>query len=745
MKQNRLLSILFISIFLSISAQNTRWIDHFSYLDVHHIQTNEQTIIAQSDNAIFTYNTNSGEIEKFSSVNGLSGNKISNFYYDADSNKTFIFDKGGLIEVIDAQKNVHKSPDLAYNAFVPAEKKVLYDVVADNQMLYLATGYGISVYNLDNYEFGDTYYTGNNGAYEKVYSIRFFDQKIFIATENGLKYADKNANLLDFSVWTNIAGLPWTKLRVVNNKLLGEHWRKIYEITNSGVSEVLTFNEDIGDVQVNDYICVSFPNKVKVFDLNYSPIATYNPTSNINFSTNTSIDLNQEIYIGSRQYGLLKINNGNYEEIHPNCPQYNYPFAIDVQNQNVWVVYGKHSSDYAPHNMLRGVSTLQGETWTNIRPSEIGIRDICYVKANPSNPDIVYLASVGDGILKLNNNVPEVLYTEHNSPLINDPAAKIRMFAMDFDENLNLWLSERVNNARPLFQLKNDGSWNNPNLYNIFGLQDIYGFGELLADKQNHIIWLGTTYKGVVGYQVETGRSININKGIEPASYTNITAMAIDKDNVMWIGNHQSLKILRNPEKAFTDPDASFKPIKIEYEGSVQLLMNGQNITSIKVDGSNNKWIGTLGSGVYYFSEDGNQTIYHFNAENSPLPSNDVLDIGIDGTKGIVYFATSEGLIAFKGNATDAGENMDDVYAFPNPVNMQKHNFVTIRGLVENVSVKIVDIEGNLVYETTSKGGSIDWDLTAFGKYKVASGVYIALISDEYGEQTQTTKILVIR
>jgi hypothetical protein len=127
------------------------------------------------------------------------------------------------------------------------------------------------------------------------------------------------------------------------------------------------------------------------------------------------------------------------------------------------------------------------------------------------------------------------------------------------------------------------------------------------------------------------------------------------------------------------------------------------------------------------------------------LPSNDVLDIGIDGTKGIVYFATSEGLIAFKGNATDAGENMDDVYAFPNPVNMQKHNFVTIRGLVENVSVKIVDIEGNLVYETTSKGGSIDWDLTAFGKYKVASGVYIALISDEYGEQTQTTKILVIK
>jgi hypothetical protein len=36
-------------------------------------------------------------------------------------------------------------------------------------------------------------------------------------------------------------------------------------------------------------------------------------------------------------------------------------------------------------------------------------------------------------------------------------------------------------------------------------------------------------------------------------------------------------------------------------------------------------------------------------------------------------------------------------------------------------NIKITDIE-NLVYETTSEGGTIEWDTTAFGKYKVASG-----------------------
>jgi len=747
MKQKILFSILFISLFLITKAQDSRWIDHFSYLDIHHIQVNDNTIIAQADNAIFTYDTQSGEIEKFSSINGLSGNLISNFYFDKISQKTFIFDKGGLIEIIDKQKEVHKSPDLDYNTFIPSERKKLNDVVAENNLLYLATDYGISVYNIENYEFGDTYYTGNNGAYEKVYSIRFFDHKIFIATENGLKYADENANLLDFNVWTTITGQPWRKLRIVNNKLIGEHWKKIYEITANGVTEVLRFNDDIGDITVNDYICVSFPNKVKIFDLNYIPVATYSPTTNTNFQTNTSIDINQNIYIGSRQYGLLKVavNTHDYEEIHPNCPLYNYPFSLDVQNKNVWVVYGKHNSDYAPFNTTKGVSTFQNKTWENIKANTLRIRDICYVKANPSNPEIVYLSSVGDGMLKLNNKVPEILYNDHNSPLINDPAAKIRVFAMDFDKNMNLWLSERVNNAKPLLELKTDGTWINPDLSNIFNNQKTYGFSKLISDSKNNIIWLSTTFKGVMGYNPETGKSISISNGITPSYYNNITAMAIDKDNIMWIGNHESLRILRNPERAFSDPSVTFKPIKIEYEGSVQLLMNGQNISSIEVDGSNNKWIGTLGSGIYYFSEDGTNTIYHFNVDNSPLPSNYISDIGIDGATGIVYIATSKGLVAFKGNATDAGENMDDVYAFPNPVNQQKHNFVTIRGLIEDVSVKIVDATGNLVYETISKGGSVDWDLTAFGKHKVASGIYIALISNDDGTQTQTTKILVIK
>jgi hypothetical protein len=44
---------------------------------------------------------------------------------------------------------------------------------------------------------------------------------------------------------------------------------------------------------------------------------------------------------------------------------------------------------------------------------------------------------------------------------------------------------------------------------------------------------------------------------------------------------------------------------------------------------------------------------------------------------------------------------------------------VKVAGLLNKANIKITDIEGNLVYETTSEGGTIE---LSFGKYKVASG-----------------------
>jgi hypothetical protein len=70
---------------------------------------------------------------------------------------------------------------------------------------------------------------------------------------------------------------------------------------------------------------------------------------------------------------------------------------------------------------------------------------------------------------------------------------------------------------------------------------------------------------------------------------------------------------------------------------------------------------------------------------------------------------------------------------------------VKIANLTNKATVKITDIEGNLVYETTSDGGTIEWDTTAFGNYKVASGVYMILVSAQDGIETTIKKVMIIR
>ncbi len=66
-------------------------------------------------------------------------------------------------------------------------------------------------------------------------------------------------------------------------------------------------------------------------------------------------------------------------------------------------------------------------------------------------------------------------------------------------------------------------------------------------------------------------------------------------------------------------------------------------------------------SGVFLVSPNGQETKYHFTISNSPLPSNVINDIDINSATGEVFIATAKGLISFKGVATAANEDLNNV------------------------------------------------------------------------------------
>jgi len=198
-------------------------------------------------------------------------------------------------------------------------------------------------------------------------------------------------------------------------------------------------------------------------------------------------------------------------------------------------------------------------------------------------------------------------------------------------------------------------------------------------------------------------------------------------------------------DKFITEDQSSVNPIIIMDDGLAQELMYRQPVSKIKVDGADRKWLGTLGAGVFLVSSNGQETIHHFTKDNSPLPSNNILDIDINPKTGEVFFATDKGMVSYKGTATAPSGNLSGVYVYPNPVRPEFAGTVKIAGLTDAANVKITDIEGNLVHEAKSEGGTIEWDTTAFGKYRVASGVYMIFITAKDGEETKVKKVMIIR
>ena len=147
-----------------------------------------------------------------------------------------------------------------------------------------------------------------------------------------------------------------------------------------------------------------------------------------------------------------------------------------------------------------------------------------------------------------------------------------------------------------------------------------------------------------------------------------VRSIALDKNGQLWIGTDIGLRVLYNTSNFFNDDDLTTDEIVILDNGIPKELLQDQFISDIKVDGSNNKWVGTLDSGVFYFSPNGQTTIYHFTKDNSPLPSNAINDIALDESNGIVYIATSNGLVSFRSGASSPLDDLESAYAYPNPV-----------------------------------------------------------------------------
>ena len=498
------------------------------------------------------------------------------------------------------------------------------------------------------------------------------------------------------NLWTQNFTGDFTNITSFNNKVYTTKTTAIYSV--NGIN--LTLEKDILKTikslkSSTNHLTLGLDKSVLVLDNSLNQAVEYVPNTDFDFNINNAQTDGNSSYLATQKFGILSTRFSSpttFEEIHPEGPLNNDVFSVTAKQNNVWLVYGGYTNTFAPIQRRIGFSHYNGESWKNTKySSSLPFPDLVDVTIDPNNINKVYISSFGDtndpnlvntintgGLFVVEDDVITQFYNHKNSDLedivpLQTNRATIRISGSAFDSQGNLWMTN-IGTTKELKKLSSNGSWSG---FDISSTKTVNGFGltEIIVDNVNNV-WIGSRKDGAIVFNENGNRKLALTTQATKGSLPNesVRTIAVDRNNRIWIGTTIGMVVFNNANGIFDATSYDAEPVIILDDGIPKKLLGDQRINTIVVDGADNKWFGTNSSGVLYTNPNGQTTIASFNKDNSPLPSNKIVKISVDDTTGKVYFATDKGVVAYKSKVAPFGDELKDVYAYPNPV-LKQHTF----------------------------------------------------------------------
>lgn len=755
---SRLFTAIFLKIFfflLSVffvqaQSNNARWEDYFSYSKISNVLEVNGFIFCSAENGLFSYDPNTYEIEKISKTNDLNDVGISAFDYNKDLELLMVGYQSGELDFLGPEEN-HNMLEVPLHQSYYGDKRINH-IFPYGEIAVISGEFGLVTFDLVNFEFMETVYFIQSNVYFGVKQSAILNDVIYAASDKGIYKHNLDSFIANFTAWEKVEGIPDTEFQKIvefNGKIIASSWSNVYVFDGEEWSFFGNL-QPLKDMRVNgNTLSITQDLSVRNYNenLNLVNIASFSE------SLNTGIKVGNTTYGGSNLYGLLDGNT----QILPDGPYNNKSWAVTSLQGQIWISPGGMSNFNAPSSNADGFFHFNGEHWVHYSSEQIlNAKDIVDVAVNPENINEFYVSSWHEytswgvpephiGMFKFQNGQMVAHYNSDNSTL----KFRERIAGSCFDEKGNLWISQTAadpSSRTLMHRLSPDGNWESidvvaatvnagarkPIVYN--------GYGFLAIPRNDTGVSSGVRITDMQDvYTIDTSN----DRGKLPSG--EVISVAVDKNGTLWIGTLVGLRTLYNPLETIKLSSFETQPVVIIQNGIPEALLTDIQINAIEVDGGNQKWIGTESAGAYCISEDGTETIYHFTSANSPLPSNKVNGISIDHSSGVIYFATDKGVVSFRSDAVEVGDSFGDVYAYPNPVRPGFTGEVTIKGLPIDADVRIVDVVGNLIYQTKAKGGVAKWNTRNLKGKSVASGVYLVLMTNQDASQNKQTKIAVIR
>lgn len=714
------------------------WRTHFNYENAFALEKSNEKIYCLTEQGLYYFDTQGNSISTFSKIDGLSDVSITAMAFESELNVLGIGYANGNIDLVFSNEIFNIS--IVKNSSI-IDNKVINHIAFNNGKVYLATDFGVLVLNPITGEIDEAFQNlGNNGTSLNIKQTLFTNDNIYLATFKGVLQAsiNSNLNLQDFNNWERfnasiIENQSINSLSFVNNIIYAASTTTLFKFKNASWTRMdLNLAEElIIKIESNaDKVLIITESTIKTLSLDGSVSSLILETG---ANPRDIIVENTDIFwYADFGKGLSKSTMGNVERIIPNGV-----FALDIARleiiNNTLFAFPKSAvSSTIPQNNNLGYAEFRKGIWSNISPDNLlNVDDITdAVSLNGVN---LVISSFGHGVVDLATGT---IYDESNSPLVNNNSTgrNVLVTTMDTDQDGNIWVGQIGDNS--LLKFTPNKTWESFNL----GIIAAQNPKNIQVDEQNQI-WILPQFSlnGIIGYNPQTDivRYFTVSNGNLPNN--KVIDMEIDINGQLWIGTEGGLAFL--PFTFDAIDDNSIEVLQPIFGN--RILFDKEQINAIEIDAANRKWIAT-NNGLWLFEDAGDKLIYNFNTENSPLPSNEIIDIKADPISGEVFIATVKGLVSFRSDAVKGESFHQYVKIFPNPIHPGYSGLVGISGLAHDATLKITDVSGKLVREINAAGGGASWNIADYNGVRVQTGVYLIFSSNDNGTETFVGKIAII-
>ncbi len=721
-----LIILFFVTASIQLCAQQDiplgTWREHLSFNSVSFLAGGNSKVFAASANAILQLDLTDQNFSVYSNLNALSGNGISSMAYDDQRNRLIVGYENGALDFITEEQT------LSYTRLInPSDVTVsssIRHIGVAGANAYLSTAYGVVVFDLNRNEVRETWRNlGPGGQALGINQSALLNDSIYLATTKGVLKGKLSNNLLDFNQWqryeTGDLNSEVKKIEVIANKVVvGIDAKGIYTFNGIAWQRLTSLpvlsNYTLFNVSANTLFYGNQNRLLSTQDL----VNAEEKTSDQFVSLSDALLIGNEIWIADLRSGFLRQQGNDWQLTIPNGPVSPFTFRTKGINYEMMAIHGGYTRQFLPGNSIKEISIFKDGLWRTRNTTVDFITDL-----EVGNSGELYVASFSEGIEKISVDGISTLFSVNDYPLPRITALR--------NSTEGLWVST-YNTVSSLHLLKSD---NTISSFTSPTLAGRYPIGMELDGSGNVWMLLGQAGGGGVRIVKNDGSDLRIlsdqpSGGLLPSR--EVLSIAVDKNDYVWIGTARGVAYY-----TFYSEDG-IKPI---VEG--RFLLSEEKITAIEVDAGNRKWIGTE-RGLWLFNDTGEEAIYNFTTENSPLPSNIISDLELNEQSGELFITTDKGLVSFRSDATEPQFDFETVKIFPNPVTPSFNGLVGISNLMENAVIKIVDVSGKLINQVQGNGGAASWNLADHTGKRVSTGVYLLICVLPDGSESFAGKLVVL-